>query len=417
MAGLPERPVSVPDWADWLLSELDAFARIGESGKGGVCRLAGDEADGKARDHLRQLFEEAGAEVLVDAVGNMFGVFRLSETGKTAVLAGSHLDSQPTGGRFDGTYGVLAALTAARRLKESGETFRHDLVVCNWTNEEGARFTPSLTGSLVFAGALTSDAALNLADASGMTLGEALLAIGYAGTDRLPYEPVHAVEIHIEQGPRLEAADVQIGIVESAWAARKLCLAFDGAPAHTGPTPMEERRDALLAASRAICLLHDWGRIFGQGVHTSCARLENDPNSANVVPQTCTVWMEIRHPSADICRVFADVFLLRLEELLLPDRTGYRVLSDAIRVSPSLSSEGRDLAEDVCAQAGIAALRLDTVAGHDALALAAAMPSSLFFVPSRDGISHSPREFTAEADLIAGAEFLTSFIRKKLQPA
>ena len=397
-----------------MLAELDAFARIGATGAGGVCRLAGDAADGAARDCLRQLLTEAGADVVVDEIGNMFGIFRLSEAGETAVLAGSHLDSQPTGGRFDGTYGVLAALAAARALKQSGASFRHDLVVCNWTNEEGARFTPSLTGSSVFAGTLDAETALALTDASGTTLRDALAQIGYAGTGRLSHRPVHAVEIHVEQGPRMEDAGARIGIVEAAWAARKICIAFDGEPSHTGPAAMAARRDALHAAARAICLLHDWGETFGQDVHWSCARLENAPNSANVVSETCAAWMEIRHPSADICRFFGDVYLQRLGEVLPPNGAGHRIVSDALRIAAGLSAEGCAQAERICAGLGIAALRLDTVAGHDALALAAAMPSSLFFVPSANGISHSPREWTSDADLVAGAEFLAAFVCKLL---
>lgn len=397
-----------------MLAELEAFARIGSTGAGGVCRLAGDAADGEARDLLRGLFVEAGADVVVDPVGNMFGIFRLSEAGETAVLAGSHLDSQPTGGRFDGTYGVLAALAAARALKESGASFRHDLVVCNWTNEEGARFTPSLTGSSVFAGTLPAGTALALSDASGATLGQALAAIGYAGSGRLAHRPVHAVEIHIEQGPRLEEAGAQVGLVEAAWAARKICIAFEGEPSHTGPTAMAMRRDALHAAARAICLLHDWGEIFGQGVHWSCARLENAPNSANVVAETCKLWIEVRHPAADICRFFGDAFLLRLGEITRPGGAGFRIVSDAMRPPENLSGEGCDLAERICGEGGISSLRLDTVAGHDALALAAAMPSSLFFVPSAGGISHSPREWTSEPDLLTGADFLTALVGKLL---
>lgn len=285
-----------------FLELLCDLGKIGAVEGGGVCRLAASPADGKARDFLARQFAQLGAMQSVDVIGNQFGRMPFG-AGQGAVLCGSHLDTQPTGGRYDGALGIAAAVMAARILARhsTAARYRHDLVLCNWTNEEGARFTPSLTGSSAFVGNLELETANRLRDGAGVTLGDALAAIGYAGKDTGPRDAVAAVELHIEQGSVLEQTGAMIGIVERNWAARKLCLCFRGEPSHTGPTAKPLRKDALLAAARFVGLAHDLANAHPADPILAIARIENGPNSANVISCETRIWVEIRHPDMDVC--------------------------------------------------------------------------------------------------------------------
>lgn len=390
---------------------IAAFAVHGDSGDGGVCRLTGSAEDKAARDHLADEIRRRGLALTVDPIGNMFGAASLAPSSDEAVLVGSHLDSQPTGGRYDGAYGVLAGLlaveaVAARAAREPGAAKRN-LALANWTNEEGARFQPSLTGSSVQAGLLPLDAALALADGDGVTLGEALAGIGYRGAGALPFAPVRYVELHVEQGPRLEDAGLDIGVVEGAWAARKLSLVFVGEPSHTGPTPMGRRRDALRAAARAIDLIYDGIEASGTGAHASAARIIVHPNSPNVVPDRVQVWFEIRHEDEAMAATLGDRFLAQVAAAACPLGVAVTVAVDERRGAALLDADGAALVRAAAGDLGLSTLAMKTVAGHDALALQRRLPASLIFVPSRDGLSHNPREFTDEAALDKGLAVLT----------
>jgi N-carbamoyl-L-amino-acid hydrolase len=352
-----------------------------------------------------------GLTATIDPVGNMFGAARLAPASREAVLIGSHLDSQPTGGRFDGVYGLLAGLLAieavqARAAAQPGAA-RRNLALVNWTNEEGARFQPSLTGSSVFAGTLSVENACSLTDGGGATLGAALAAIGYRGTAPLALEPVRYVELHIEQGARLEEAGVEIGIVSGAWAARKLSIVFSGEASHTGPTPMALRRDALRGAARAIDALYEAVEREPPGVHASAARISVAPNSPNVVPARVQVWFEIRHEDEAVTRIVGDRFLQHAAAACAPIGIAVDLAIDERRGAALLDPAGADLISEVTASLGLTSIPLKTVAGHDALAVQKRAPASLIFVPSRGGLSHNAREFTDEAALDKGLAVLT----------
>src|ERR1700736_6796852 len=235
------------------MRELDdliaAFAAIGATGDGGVCRLAATSIDKAARDLFVREIAGRGLGLRVDAIGNMFGVAVLAPVSQDTVIVGSHLDTQPTGGRFDGAFGALAGLLATqavrRRAAAHPENARRNLAVANWTNEEGARFQPSLTGSSVFSGSLSLEHAYALEDGDCMTLGEALAAINYRGSSPLELKPVRYVELHVEQGDRLERAAADVAAVAGAWTVRKMAVVFEGEASHTGPMPMAKRRDAM----------------------------------------------------------------------------------------------------------------------------------------------------------------------------
>lgn len=393
---------------------LGAFAAYGDSGDGGVRRLTGTAEDKAARDRLAREFTDRRLVPTVDRIGNQFGIAHLVSGTDDAVIVGSHLDSQPTGGRFDGVYGVLAGLLAteavmARAAAAPGRA-RRNLVVANWTNEEGARFQPSLTGSSVFTGALALEQALSLTDGDGHTLGTALSAIGYAGSDDPAFSASRYVEIHVEQGDRLEAAGVAIGVVEGAFAARKLSIVFVGAPSHTGPTAMSRRRDALRAAARAIDVLHDLLERDAPDALGSAARITVFPNSPNVVPCRVQVWFEIRHAEQSRVLALGDLLLRRVGDAAEALGVAVDVAVDERRAPIRLDAAGAALATAVARDLGHSVMTVLTVAGHDAVALARRMPSTLVFVPSVGGLSHSPLEFTEPAALDAGLAVLTEIL-------
>jgi N-carbamoyl-L-amino-acid hydrolase len=389
---------------------LAAFARYGGVGNGGVCRLAATSEDKAARDRLRREMMARGLPPTIDPIGNMFGVAWLAPASREAVLVGSHLDSQITGGRFDGVYGVLAGLLAVAAVRDRAAArpgaARRNLALVNWTNEEGARFQPSLTGSSVFAGTLALDDAWSLTDRDGATLADALTAIGYRGDAWLAMAPTRYVELHIEQGARLEEAGAEIGVVSGAWAARKVSIIFSGEASHTGPTPMPRRRDALRAAARAIEALYEEVERELSGAHASAARIEVAPNSPNVVPEKAQVWFEIRHEDEAAALTVGDRFLRRVAAVCAPLGVGFYIAIDERRSAALLDAAGVALVHDATAALGLSAITLKTIAGHDALAVQKRLPASLIFVPSRGGLSHNPHEFTDEAALDKGLSVL-----------
>jgi beta-ureidopropionase / N-carbamoyl-L-amino-acid hydrolase len=389
---------------------LAAFAAIGATDDGGVCRLTATPSDKAARDLFLREIGNRGLLPRIDSIGNMFGVAVLAPESRDVVIAGSHLDSQPTGGRYDGCYGVLAGLLAVQAVRDRARAnpgrARRNIAVANWTNEEGARFQPSLTGSAVFAGSLALEQAYACEDGDGVTLGEALAAIGYRGTSALEFEPVRYVELHVEQGDRLERAAADIAAVSGAWMTRKMSVVFEGEVSHTGPTPMAARRDALRGAARAIEALYSEIEHANAGAHASAARISVFPNSPNVVAGRVRVWFEIRHVDEAVVDAISDRFLVRIEREAGAIGVRTSIAVDERRPASMLDPAGFEMVRNVAGDLGMKVLALKTVAGHDALAIQKRIPSSLIFVPSRDGLSHNPREFTAPEALDKGYDVL-----------
>lgn len=410
---------SAPD-AD-IHALLAAFSACGATAGGGITRLAASPEDGRARDLMRDCLKRLGAEIRIDRVGNLFGLLPLARNPHAPlVMLGSHLDSQTRAGRLDGTYGVAAALLAAKTLvreAEAGGTFSANLCVVNWTGEEGARFRPSLLGSGVYAGRCDADAALALRDEAGIALGEALAAIGYAGTDAPPPMPACYLELHVEQGTVLEASGAAIGAVTRNWGAAKLDAAFTGAQAHTGPTPMERRRDALLGAAYAIADLRALADRFPGRLHTSVGRIRVAPNSANVVPDRVEIAAELR--SADDALLAEATALAEVAFERAAARAGVAVAipTRELRGIRALPVAVSDLVAACAEVEGLACRRLDTVAGHDALSLLDRCPTGLIFVPSLGGIAHNEAEATDPRDLEAGLAVLTRAARRLCRAA
>lgn len=400
--------------ADQLVRWIDEVSAFGATPGGGLCRLTASREDGAARDWLKGELVEAGFGVSVDEIGNIFGVLDLAGPDAPVVLAGSHLDSQPNGGRYDGAYGVVAALGAAAAVgvaARAGRRARRNVGVVDWTNEEGARFAPSTLGSAVFAGRVTAEVALAARDAQGTTLAAALAAIGYRGNDAPPRNVAAYLEAHIEQGPHLERAGRTIGVVEGNWGTAKFEVEFVGKGAHTGPTPMAERRDSLLPAAELILFVRELSDRTGGALLSSVGRLDVAPNSTNVVPERVRVFVELRDADgarlADACARFA-------EKVRTLTRPGIAVecRQTVDRKAGAFDPGLRDLIAAEAVRCGFPPLRLHTVAGHDAVPLAAVLPSAMLFVPSVGGISHNEAEFTRSDDLVAGANVLAGVLSR-----
>ena len=411
--GSPSRPyLAVPQ----LFSLLTQFGRFGALEGGGISRLAASDADGEARRAFVAQLEKSGADVGVDAVGNVHGRFALAGPDAPWVLCGSHLDSQRGAGELDGTYGVLAGLCAARalvRAREDGVVFTSNLCIVDWCNEEGARFQPSMLGSAVYAGKITTAFAHSRKDSEGRSLGDELERIGFRGTAALPAAPRAYIELHIEQGLLLESAGARLGVVRRNWGAIKQRLVFIGVQSHTGPTPMAERRDALLAASRVIADLRRLADDLGTAtspLHTSVGRIHVEPNSPNTVAARVEMWVELRSADPDVLararRALQDI----AGEAAQRGDVRYECASEEIRPAGETSPKVERWMEASARRLGTGLLPLDTVSGHDALNLLDICDVGLMFVPSIGGITHHPDERTSADDLALGLKALTDVL-------
>lgn len=401
--------------ADRLNRSLDELAAFGRSEGGGVRRLCAGPEDGKARDWLRARLAAEGLAVKVDPVGNMFAVAELAGPDTPVVLTGSHLDSQPSGGRYDGAYGVAAGLEALlalrKRVKAGGLAAKRNLGLVNWTNEEGARFSPSTLGSAVFAGLVATDFALSRTDGDGVTLGEALSAIGYHGADRGPPKVSSYVELHIEQGPELERTGHRIGVVEGNWGTAKFVADIRGRAAHTGPTPMAERRDALLPAAELVLFVRALSDATGGALLSSVGRLDVIPNSTNVVPAQARLFAEFRAVDPAMLAEACAKLVAKAASLSTPGVT-VALEQTLDRPAGTFDPGLRDLIAQAASACGYPPLRVHTVAGHDAIPMKTVCPSAMIFVPSAGGVSHHESEYTAPEDLAAGAIVLAETLAR-----
>jgi N-carbamoyl-L-amino-acid hydrolase len=392
------------------MEEVSAF---GGGPGGAMTRLTLSDEDRQARDWLADWMKRMGLRVAIDPIGNMFGVLDWAGPDAPTIMTGSHLDSQPNGGRFDGAYGVVAACTAVetimREVAETGLQPRANFIVVNWTNEEGARFQPSLLGSGVNAGEHTLEFALARRDGDGVSVGEALETIGYAGSSPR-IVPDALIEIHIEGSYLLEKAGKRFAAFDRFWGATKYRLAFIGRQAHTGPTPMAERKDALLAAAHVIAGLRTIADEGGVGLHTSVGRLEVHPNSPNIVPAEAVLFIELRSADPDIL----DTAEGKLKQLIVEAarRAGVEHEVRAIdrRRAGAFDAGLYALAEETAAGFGIETMRLTSIGGHDAISMSAVTPALVIGVPSVNGVIHHPDEFTTPEDRALGVEILTGML-------
>jgi N-carbamoyl-L-amino-acid hydrolase len=394
-----------------LWESLMETARMGGTPKGGICRLALSAADREVRDWLRDACTALGCTMSVDEVGNMFA-FRPGRRNDLAPIAfGSHLDTQPTGGKFDGVLGVLAGLEVLRTLDEAGYDTNAPLLLVNWTNEEGARFAPAMLGSGVHAGVFDRAYADARQDRHGVCFGDAIDAIGYRGTAPAGSVRFGAMfELHIEQGPVLEAEGRTVGVVTGVQGMRWYEVSVTGREAHSGSTPMGLRADALLAAARLVTEVHAIALAYGPEAVGTVGSLEVTPNSPNVIPGAVRLTVDLRHPDDAVLGAM-EARLQAAVRSLSPD-AGLEVLSAKIWDSPAVRFDADCIAavRSGAAAAGLPARDIISGAGHDAAYIARIAPTSMIFVPSAGGLSHNEAESTTATECAAGAQVLLNAI-------
>jgi len=394
-----------------LWDSLMTLAAIGATPKGGVCRLALTELDRQARDLFTGWAKDAGCTVRVDAIGNLFARRAGRDPTRAAIGTGSHIDTQPTGGKFDGNYGVLAGLEVVRTLNDRGIETEAPIEVCVWTNEEGSRFVPVMMGSGVYAGAFTLEHALSARDREGTAVRDALAAIGYAGGEPAAVAdgaPVFGAyfEAHIEQGPVLEDADTTIGVVTGALGQRWYDVTVTGMEAHAGPTPMRLRRDALFAATHLMQEVVAIAQREQPHARGTVGYVDVFPNSRNVIPGRVTFSVDLRHETAEgLVRMDA---ALRSAGTALAARFPVEVgVEPVVAFEPTAFAPALvDAVRQGAARLGHSHLDLVSGAGHDAVYVARHAPTAMIFVPCRDGISHNEIEDAKPEHLSAGADVL-----------
>jgi len=393
--------------AERLWGELMETAAIGGTPKGGICRLTLTDLDRQVRDWFKVRAEALGCTVTVDDMGVMFARRPGQRDDLPPIAMGSHLDTQPTGGKFDGVLGVLGALEALRTLVQAGyETFA-PIEVVNWTNEEGSRFAPAMVASGVFAGAFTRDWADANKDREGVTFGAALDGIGYRGGERCGQHPLSGFfELHIEQGPILEAEDKEIGIVTGVQGMRWYEVTVTGESAHTGATPMRLRKNALLGAARLTERINAIAERHAPDALGAVGLMEVRPNSRNVVPGEVFFCVDFRHPQAAVLDELEAEFVKSLNEIC--DPLGLAVTSTRIWDQPPVHFDAACVASvrRAAELSGFSTRDIISGAGHDAAYVSRVAPTSMIFVPCRGGISHNEAEFTAKEQCAAGAQVL-----------
>lgn len=380
------------------------LARIGATPKGGVRRVTLTPADREGRERFAGWCREAGLEMRVDAIGNMFARRRGADDSAPPVVMGSHLDTQPNGGKFDGAYGVMAGLEAMRALNDADVRTRAPLEVACWTNEEGSRFVPTLMGSGVFTGVHALEDVLGNKDADGITVGEALESLGYRG-DARPHRIAAYFEAHIEQGPVLEDTKTTIGVVQGALGQRWFDVLITGQDAHAGPTPMHLRKDALLAAAQLTLEVNRIATGFPMARGT-VGHLQVRPNSRNVIPGEVRMTVDLRNASDDA--------LLEMKRAL--EKAAHGIARDrrvSIDVAEVVYFPPSQFAPELVARVRAAAGKLglshrDIVSGaaHDAVYLSRVAPTAMVFVPCEGGISHNEMENAKPEDLAAGCRVM-----------
>ncbi|MEM7536031.1 MAG: Zn-dependent hydrolase [Chloroflexota bacterium] len=401
---------------DQLWQSIHDMAQIGATSKGGVKRLAFTGLDRVARDRFIDDCIELGMEVSRDRIGNIFAVMAGTRPELPVVMVGSHLDSQPTGGKYDGPLGVLSALEIARTVYAAGRRPTRSLEIVSFANEEGARFAPPMMGSGVFAGKLDLEKTLDTTDFDGVTIREEL---GNDTTGDYPARPDRAIdayfEIHIEQGPILEELDIPIGIVTGAQAQRWYDVTIIGMDSHAGPTPMTHRKDALVAAAELTLAVEQAALAHAPDGRGTVGTLSLQPFSRNVVPGRVDLTIDTRHPSEDN--------LLQMKQTLeeavadIAQRRRVTITMEQLWHSPQrpFADELIDQLDRCTNQRGLTSHRMWSGAGHDAVYMASmGVPTAMVFVPTKDGISHNESESITKDHAVAGCQVMCDAVVERL---
>ena len=389
-----------------LQKRLEDIAQFGRTPGGGVTRITLTEEDRQGRNQLIAWFKEEGCEIQVDLIGNIFAIYPGTDRSLAPVLTGSHNDTQPGGGRFDGTLGVIAGLEVISTLRANNIRPKRDIIVADWTNEEGTRFTPGCTGSGVWAGKLHLEAMYRLADQEGKLLGDELVKIGYKGAATGPRLPLHAAyELHVEQGPILDQKNITIGIPEGIVSPRWYDVDITGEANHAGSTPMDGRRDALHAFSR----IHQRIREIAIEVNNLVAtvgEVEVFPNSRNVIPAKVHFTIDVRGWHVAETDYVCDAIEQAIETLAAEEGCTAKVHRIWGEGRADFNPHLMGIIESCARNLGYSTLRMYSGASHDMIYINQVAPGAMIFVPSVGGKSHSEIELTSYEDCAAGADVL-----------
>lgn len=397
-----------------LWRDLDASSRIGPGPAGGLRRLALTPDDRAMRDLFVRWCKRAGCRVRVDAVGNIFARRPGEDAGLPAVLMGSHLDTQVAGGRYDGILGVLAGLEVIRTLNDQGIVTRRPVELVSWTNEEGVRFQPPMMGSGSFAGVHDVAWVHAQVDDDRRTFAEELARIGYLGSARpLPEQYDSYFELHIEQGDSLDAEGLHVGIVTGGYKAFGMELRVTGENAHSGPTPMRRRSNALVGAALLIARLNEIGWTFEPEGRTTCSRLLIEPNRYGIIPHSAELMVDLRHPDGDRAREMYREFLEFVPLAISKANVGMEIVREWSFGDVVFDTRLINLVRSVAAELGVSHRHLPSAAGHDAYHVAKVIPTVMIFTPCRDGISHNEKEHIEPAYTAPGVNVLLNAVLRR----
>lgn len=396
--------------AERYWSTVERSAQIGPGRPGGLARVALSDADGEMRGQFVQWCREAGCTVSVDCVGNIFARRAGTDAAAAPVLVGSHLDTQVNGGRYDGIVGVLAGLEIVRTLNDRGIQTKRPIEVVSWTNEEGARFSPPMIASGAFAGEYALDWVLDRCDDEGKRFGDELARIGYAGDVPVGGRALDAYfELHIEQGPLLDAAGIDVGVVTHGYTAHGFIVEVEGETAHTGPWPMDKRKNALVGASMLAVAVNDIGwQHHATGGKGTAARLVAWPNKPGILSDWAQFTGDVRHEDPKVAAAMRDAFVAAMADCAQRANVGMKLL-DQWTWNADLFDKGCiALLRDTAKRLGLPSMDLASQAGHDAYFVARVAPTAMIFTPCLEGITHNNREHATLERTLPGVNVLAN---------
>jgi len=389
---------------DRFRESFDEYSEIGATENDGLHRLTLTDADKVVRDRFVADLKELGVDVRIDRIGNVFGRREGTDPDAAPVLVGSHLDSQPYGGRYDGQLGVLTALETLRVLEDRNIETERPIEIVNWTNEEGSRFQPALLGSGVFTGNIDLNTALDQRDDDRNRLGDELERIGYAGKHPVKPFDIHShVELHIEQGPKLEAHGESVGIVDGVFGMAWLHVTVRGETDHAGPTPMHTRQDAMAAAADAASEINDVPNRVSTDAISTIGEFSVEPDSINVIPDVAEFTVDVRSYDDEVVQEAVEEVKAELQSACRRHGTTFDVEEIWRIPSTEFSSHVRNVLQGGAEEIGITYEHIVSGAGHDAKYVNDIAPTAMVFVPSVDGKTHNEAEFTEWEDCVAGA--------------
>lgn len=399
-----------------LLDSIFMLGKIGIDASGERTRLAASDAEKEGRDFVVKQMREAGLDVVVDRIGNIFGIWQTEENRREApLMIGSHIDTVINAGQYDGCYGVLTGIEIVRTLKEQKAALKRPLVVGAFTNEEGVRYQPDMMGSLVYAGDLSLDEALDSVGTDGTILRDELTRIGYGGTvDPGFIKPYAFIELHIEQGPIMDAKGISIGAVENLQGISWQRISIEGAANHAGTTPTDMRIDAGLAASKVNVFMRE--RCLASSGKTVCTvgTMALEPNAVNVIPSKAVFTVDVRNPNEEKLKEEEMALAAYLKKLEETDHVKIHT-ERLVRFEPVEFDNGIcKITEKMAEKRGLSHCRMTSGAGQDAQMMARICPTAMIFVPSVKGISHNPKEYTRDEDLVGGANVFLDIVAELL---